>query len=147
MRLGGPHSLSEPPGEHKSLHLAIGRTVSTFVIITFFFLLCSGFYPNLPHIFHFSLSLIFFLRFFFQCYLQLTFPFPHILYLFSPSVFFNSPTIHCLLFLYSFIYFSFFIIFFLACFLYACSSHVSKLHTFFPPRDSLVLSQPPSSTS
>lgn len=32
------------------LYPATGRAVSTFVIIAFLFLLCSGFYTNLPHL-------------------------------------------------------------------------------------------------
>ena len=128
------------------LYLATGRSVSTFVIITFLLLLCSGFYPNLPHLSHFLCLL-----FLSQIFLSMLFAnnISYSIYFVSifPSVFFKFPAIHGLLFLYSFIYFSFFITFFLACFLYACSSRVSMLHTFFPPRDSPVLSQPPNSAS
>jgi len=110
------------------------------------FSFCSGFYPNLPHLSHFLCLL-----FLSQIFLSMLFAnnISYSIYFVSifPSVFFKFPAIHGLLFLYSFIYFSFFITFFLACFLYACSSRVSMLHTFFPPRDSPVLSQPPNSAS
>ena len=127
------------------LYLATGQTVSTFIIIILFSFFVLVF-TLIFHTFHIFFVSYFSLRFFFQCSLQLTFHIPYILYVF-PSVFFNSPAIHCLLFLYSFIYFSFFITFFLACFLYACTSHVSMFHTVFPPRDSLDLSQLSKSTS
>jgi len=82
------------------LYLAIGRALSTFIIITFL-LLCPGSYPILPLLSHF-LCLLLLSRFFLVLF---AINISYSIYFVSVflSALFNSPAIHRLFFLYSFI--------------------------------------------
>ena len=97
------------------LYLATGRSVSTFVIITFLLLLCSGFYPNLPHLSHF-LCLLFLSQIFLSMLFEINISYSIYFVSIFPSVFFKFPAIHCLLFFYLFLL----LCYFLPCLLPVC---------------------------
>ena len=101
------------------LCLANGRAVPMFVIITFIFLFCSGFYPILPFLSYFSLSFISQIRLFFpRFFLQLIFLIPFIFYLFSFLSFLTPQPFNVLLFFIPL--FTFFLYYFLPRLLSVC---------------------------